>query len=64
MSEENEFLHAAALDPRLIGPTFSPTLPFTWPTGATGQTGPTGVTGDTGATGQTGPTGATGDTGA
>ncbi|WP_368937212.1 exosporium leader peptide-containing protein, partial [Bacillus sp. SH8-8] len=29
MSEANEFLRAAALDPSSIGPTFSLTPPFT-----------------------------------
>ncbi|WP_368731382.1 exosporium leader peptide-containing protein, partial [Bacillus toyonensis] len=35
MSEENEILRATALDPSLIGPTFSSTPPFTCSTGPT-----------------------------
>ncbi|MED2934073.1 exosporium leader peptide-containing protein [Bacillus wiedmannii] len=40
MSKENQFdssesLHGAALDPSLIGPTFPPVPPFTFPPGPT-----------------------------
>ncbi|PDZ47421.1 exosporium leader peptide-containing protein, partial [Bacillus wiedmannii] len=44
-------LIASALDPELIGPTFTPIPSITLPTGVTGSagdTGPTGVTGPTG----------------
>ncbi|WP_029439056.1 exosporium leader peptide-containing protein [Bacillus thuringiensis] len=56
----DEFISAGALDPNLVGPTFSSVPP---PTGTTGVTGSTGVTGPTGVTGSTGVTGPTGDTG-
>ncbi|WP_033727256.1 exosporium leader peptide-containing protein, partial [Bacillus mycoides] len=43
MSKENslnsyEVLHGSALDPALIGPTFPPIPPFTFPAGPTGDT--------------------------
>ncbi|MED1304169.1 bclA protein, partial [Bacillus pacificus] len=38
----DEFISAGALDPDLVGPTFSSVPP---PTGPTGFTGPTGITG-------------------
>ncbi|EPC8412009.1 exosporium leader peptide-containing protein [Bacillus thuringiensis] len=39
MSGSEEFLFAAALDPKLVGPTLPPIPPFTLPTGPTGSTG-------------------------
>ncbi|MEJ9125308.1 hypothetical protein P4I92_16510 [Bacillus cereus] len=36
----DDFMPAAALDPNLVGPTFSPIPPVTLPTGPTGVTGP------------------------
>ncbi|HHL0974448.1 TPA: exosporium leader peptide-containing protein [Bacillus cereus] len=69
-AKHNEyFLHAAAFDSNLIGPTLPPIPSFTLPqgptgiTGATGTTGPTGITGPTGTTGPAGITGLTGITG-
>ncbi|MGF2619121.1 peptidase G2 autoproteolytic cleavage domain-containing protein [Bacillus cereus] len=59
----DDVLSSAALDPDMIGPTFSSIPSFTFPMGPTGNTGPTGDTGPTGNTGPTGDTGPTGNTG-